>query len=291
MLHRSSESLHIIWSMLFVAGALVLSYILTFDRGYFLLWLGEVTQVAAEESIVDLLEQDAVEASFQLTSTSDLFVSEELTQTTQDDEILTLSKSLTPQEDIVSLSEILSSPVTIGQWTQVVFETPDPVDIGDKQFFSVQQLFAEWTSVWWVDWVVQQWTLNLQNTYQRKNNWRFVLPEAVGVEEHVQYILKDEWNTHYVYLGDYSPLVLSTVEENLWTVVAIEDKLSINRRWFFWDRVWMISLPAYEARNKILLIVVFESGDDTWLLQIDRDRFEGAWGKYLRESFAQYYIW
>jgi hypothetical protein len=208
-----------------------------------------------------------------------------------------LSQTLnTAQEEVVTLSDVLRSPPVVGQWTQVAFEAPDPVNVDDKQFFSVQQLFAEWSEEivgWWVEstlWI-KQWTLDLQNTYEWQNNGRFVLPELVWVGEEVEYILKDERNTHYVYLWDYTPLVLGSVEENSWSVVAIEDDLSINRRWFFWDRVWMISLPAYEARNKIVLLVVFESNDDTWLLQIDRDRFEGAGGEYLFESFAQHYIW
>lgn len=270
--------------MLFVAGALVLSYMLAFDRGHFLVWLWEVSEVVAEERDEAIFDANRWSQEVKESSWED---------TVEQNEIVSLSQSLNTADEvqITSLSEVLESS-EVGQWASVL-DTPDAVVIDDKQFFSVQQLFAQWDSVdkyqqstW-----LRMGTLDLQNTYVWQNNWKFVLPQAVWVDQEVQYILKDERNTHYVYLGDYMPLLFDEVTRVWWTAVAIEDDLSINRRWFFGDRVWMISLPAYEARNKIVLLVVFESDNDTWLLQIDRDRFEATGGTYLNESFAQHYIW
>jgi hypothetical protein len=154
-----------------------------------------------------------------------------------------------------------------------------------KQFFSVQQLFEESNGI---EDAIQQWVLDLQHTYEWTNNGRFLLANRIGIQEEVSYILKDQWNTHYVYLGNYTPTVFDQLVQ--WAaVVAIEDKISINRSWFFGDSLRLFSIAEYEARQKIIALVRFESQEDTWLFQIDRDRFENGGSEMLQKSFAQYY--
>lgn len=273
--------------MLFVAGALFVSYILAFDRGYFLIWFGEVGEVAAEE------EQNiaySIENSEPLQD-SELGIEQEIGQqlvfepeVNNTDEVVSLSESLSA-EPVLSLSQALKSDPTIGQWTQAQFETPDPVVNDGKQFFSVQQLFAESNGA--AD-TIQQWVLDLEYTYEWANNGKFLVANRIGIQNEVEYILKDQWNTHYVYLGNYVPTVFDQLVE--WAaVVAIEEKISINRSWFFGDSLWLFSIAEYEARQKIIALVRFESQEDTWLFQIDRDRFENWGSEMLQESFAQYY--
>ena len=282
MLHSSSESTHIIWSMLFVATALVVVYMLAFDKFSVFWWLGEVDEVAAEQIRGNerIWQQIVIDSWVESGTVDQIIVSAS---------IASLSESIqsAPQE-VTSLSEVLVEQSQIWQGSQAEFTAPEPMRIGDKQFFSVQQLFSD---SWEKSEMIQQWVLALANTYQWQNNWRFVLPQDVWLGEEVEYILKDQWNTHYVYLGNVTPMVFDVVEQSWWTVVAIEDKVSINRSWFFWDRLWIVTHPSYVARNKIIALVQFVNEEDTRLLQIDRDWFDEQWRDSLRESFAEYYTW
>lgn len=301
MNQRSPEATHIIWSMLFVAGALGLSYMLALGRGRFLVWPigGDDAIASGVVGQQDMQVKQENEEGKGLVK-GDVFLEKQEwvggdRQASLDSSVTSLSQALSttnPQnivtEPIISLSEALVQvdDTVIGRSTQITFETPDPVEAGGKQFFSVQQLFDRNDDI---DELVEQRTLALDETYERTNNGRFVLPEAVWVADYVQYILKDQYNTHYVYLGDHVPVSLDGVLTNGWSVVAIEDKLGINRSWFFGDALWLISLPEYEARQKIIALVVFGSAKDTWLFQIDRNHFENGGSDMLQTSFGRFY--
>ena len=112
---------------------------------------------------------------------------------------------------------------------------------------------------------------------------------TLGLTVDAKYILKNNLNTHFVYLGTFDKSLDSVVLPLGGNIVEIADKNAIKQHILFGDKIWFINLPEYE-NIKVLMLVWFEDQDDTWFVQIDYDTYYQQ-KKSLQQTFCQYYTW
>ena len=107
------------------------------------------------------------------------------------------------------------------------------------------------------------------------------------LNDSIKYILKNNDNTHFVYLGHLAPDITDRIRTLWWKTVAITNKNDIYTHWLFWNTVVFITVPAYTGIKKLLL-VHFKKEDDRWFLQVDEDIFERT-KPLLAELFSARY--
>ena len=132
-----------------------------------------------------------------------------------------------------------------------------------KTFYSFDDLFGEDMGQ-----VEVENVLPLEWTFQRYGVLESM--EMLGITDNAKYILKDNNNTHFVYLGNFSEAITMPVLQQWWNVVEIADKNDINQNVLLGDLVRFVNLPQFE-NIKVLVFVTFEQTNDTRFLQIDYD--------------------
>lgn len=149
-----------------------------------------------------------------------------------------------------------------------------------KTFFSFDELFGEELNQ-----VIVEDVVPLSGTHQ----WEGVITsmELLWLTDNAKYILKDNYNTHYVYLWEFTESISSPVLLQGWNLVEIADKNDINQNVLFGDIVTFINMPDFEG-VKVLLLVTFKERNDTWFLQVDHDRRYDL-KKDLQAMFAKRY--
>ena len=173
--------------------------------------------------------------------------------------------------------KIASVVETIGE-SEIV--SPAPQNTAGKQFYSVQELFAP-------DQIDTSWVIMLDPEMWLRE-WYMKSLHAAGLGNYGKYILKDMDNTHYVFLGSFDIRQLPTLIGSLWwNVVEISDENAINQHNLFWETVVFINLPAYQD-IKVLMVIVFDGGDDVWFMQIDKDVYYEKKSDFT-EIFGRWY--
>ncbi len=133
--------------------------------------------------------------------------------------------------------------------------------------------------------VAPQQILYLAWTHHRV--WVMKSAKFVGFERSIQYILKNNDNTHFAYLWKELPDIADSLTA-LWAKsVAITDKNDIHIHWLFGDKIIFLLVPQYVGKKQ-LFFVYFAEARDRWFIQVDTDIFETT-KPLLRELFAKRY--
>jgi hypothetical protein len=109
----------------------------------------------------------------------------------------------------------------------------------------------------------------------------------VGIDSSVQYILKNNDNTHFAYLGKELPEIADSFAAIWWKSVAFTQKNDIHTHWLFGDKVIFLLVPQYIGIKQLFFVYFAEAGD-RWFIQVDNDIFETT-KPLLRELFAKRY--
>lgn len=109
----------------------------------------------------------------------------------------------------------------------------------------------------------------------------------LGISSHIQYILKNNDNTHFAYLGKELPEVADALPRMGWKSLAITDKNDIHTHWLFGDKVIFLLVPQYIGKKQ-LFFVYFAEARDRWFVQVDTEIFETT-KPLLRELFTKRY--
>ncbi len=131
----------------------------------------------------------------------------------------------------------------------------------------------------------EQWILYLPGTH----HWRAVMKSAkvIWFAWSIQYILKNNDNTHFAYLGKELPDIASLLAGIEWKSIAITDEKDISTHWLFGDKIIFLQIPQYVGKKQ-LFFAYFADGKDRWFIQVDDDVFETT-KPLLRELFAKWY--
>ena len=161
-----------------------------------------------------------------------------------------------------------------------------------KNFYSTQRLFSNWDSankdsiadfslVW------QQNKILLGDTHER--NWTMQLLDILKLQDNARYILKDNNNTHYVFLGFWDEDISDLVTFLWWEYLDISDQLIIQDSQEFWVRVQRIVLPSYKNNLKDISIFTLSSWE-SWLIQMDNNVLNKSLMKIeIKERFDEFY--
>jgi hypothetical protein len=109
----------------------------------------------------------------------------------------------------------------------------------------------------------------------------------VGIDPSIQYILKNNDNTHFAYLGKELPEIADSFAVIWWKSVAFTQKNDIYTHWLFGDKVIFLLVPQYIGIKQLFFVYFAEAGD-RWFIQVDNDIFETT-KPLLRELFAKWY--
>lgn len=111
----------------------------------------------------------------------------------------------------------------------------------------------------------------------------------LGIQDDISYILKNNDNSHFAYLGTTIPDIADTIRGLWWKTFAITDKNAIQEHWLFWDTVVFLLIPAYTGIKK-LLFVEFKQTGERWFIQVDEDAYERSKSLFA-ELFSERYAW
>lgn len=138
--------------------------------------------------------------------------------------------------------------------------------VDGMKFFSTKQLFDSSVDISSFEWGDFLWKVILDDTFERE--WDMYLLEILKLEDNSKYILKDNNNTHYVYLWMYDENVELIVKNLWWSYVDMSDQFTISKSQYFWVRVQKIEIPSYKNNLKELSIVTLNTWE-SWLIQMD----------------------
>ena len=178
------------------------------------------------------------------------------------------------QEDMVLSNNISTRPL--------LPETPFHI-VSTQQLFFPQIVTTPSPSWSQDDKLIEM--LDLPWTHHRK--WVMRSAHILWFNHKIYYILKNNDNTHFAYLGKELPDITQKLSELEGKTLAITHKNDINIHWLFGDKVIYLLVPQYIGK-KALFFVQFAEAKDRWFLQIDSDIFETT-KPLLRELFAKRY--
>lgn len=127
--------------------------------------------------------------------------------------------------------------------------------------------------------------LYLEGTHHRAGVMKSA--KYLGIDSSIQYILKNNDNTHFAYLGNELPDIVDKLTELWWKSIAFTEKSDIHTHWLFGDKIIFLLAPKY-VWIKELFFVYFAEAGDRWFIQVDDDIFE-ANKPYLAELFTKRY--
>lgn len=121
------------------------------------------------------------------------------------------------------------------------------------------------------------------------HHWVWVMKSAkyLWIMDSVQYILKNNDNTHFAYLGKQLPEVADKLASLWGKSIAITAKNDIHTHWLFGDKIIFLLAPIYVGKKQ-LFFVYFAEARDRWFIQVDNDIFETT-KPLLRELFTKRY--
>ncbi len=127
--------------------------------------------------------------------------------------------------------------------------------------------------------------LYLEGTHHRAGVMKSA--KYLGIDSSIQYILKNNDNMHFAYLGNELPDIVDKLTELWWKSIAFTEKSDIHTHWLFGDKIIFLLAPKY-VWIKELFFVYFAEAGDRWFIQVDDDIFE-ANKPYLAELFTKRY--
>lgn len=121
------------------------------------------------------------------------------------------------------------------------------------------------------------------------HHWVWIMKSAkyLWIMDSVQYILKNNDNTHFAYIGKQLPEIVDKVTSLWGKSIAFTAKSDIHTHWLFGDKVIFILVPTYLGKKQ-LFFVYFAEAKDRWFIQVDNDIFETT-KPLLRELFTKRY--
>lgn len=153
-----------------------------------------------------------------------------------------------------------------------------------KSFFSTQELFETWS----VFDVIDSWKILLDDTFEWQGSMQLL--QLLKLEDNAKYILKDNNNTHYVYLWIYEESVSQLVESISGTYVDMSDQFTINNSQYFWTRVQKINIPSYKNNLKDISIITLKNWE-SWLIQMDSNTGNSEMMRLeIKARFEKYYL-
>ena len=215
------------------------------------------------------------------------------------DEQVTVSKTVVPiktwttKEPIYSWS-LASDTEHISTYTTqtVSWSWREPVENTSRTptyIVSSQQLFTSPSERIVVDKKTTQ-VLPAQILYLAgTHHWKWVMKSAkfIGISSSIQYILKNNDNTHFAYIGKELPEIADTFSAMWGKSIAFTAKNDIHTHWLFGDKIIFLLVPQYIGKKQ-LFFVYFAEARDRWFIQVDNDIFETT-KPLLRELFAKRY--
>jgi len=133
--------------------------------------------------------------------------------------------------------------------------------------------------------VLPEQILYLEWTHHRV--WVMKSAKFIGIDHAVKYILKNNDNTHFAYLGKDLPDIADSLATLWGKSVAITMKNDIHTHWLFGDKIIFLLVPQYIGKKQ-LFFVYFAEARDRWFIQVDTDIFETT-KPLLRELFTKRY--
>lgn len=121
------------------------------------------------------------------------------------------------------------------------------------------------------------------------HHWVGVMKSAafLGIAWQIQYVLKNNDNTHFAYLGKDLPEIADSLTTLWWKSIAFTQKNDIYAHWLFGDKIIFLLVPQYIGKKE-LFFVYFAEARDRWFIQVDHDIFETT-KPLLAELFAKRY--
>ena len=179
---------------------------------------------------------------------------------------------------------------TLNSDSQEKTESIDIKNIDGKRFYSTQYLFSQKETnnpITLTTTSIVDNKITLKDTFER--TWDMELLEILDINSISEYILKDNLNTHYVYLWRSVISLWEKVESIWWTHVDIIDQFTIFENQYFWSRVQKILLPSYKNNLKDILIITL-SNWESWLIQMDNNVSNiDVMKNDIRNRFSEYY--
>lgn len=127
--------------------------------------------------------------------------------------------------------------------------------------------------------------LSLAWTHHRK--WVMKSAKLLWFDGSIQYVLKNNDNTHFAYIGKQLPDIADALSDLSGKSIAFTSENDIHTHWLFGDTVAFLLVPQYIGKKQLFL-VYFSEARDRWFIQVDADIFETT-KPLLRELFTKRY--